>query len=275
MQTKHKTIGPQMATLLASLYDADKRIFTVKDAVGIFNDRNPRLVSNMLRRAATKGVLTPLQSGVYTIVPPEMGSESEYVGDPYLAVTAILRGRPYYISHGSALSIHELTTQPWLKVIVSTTAALRPRTLHQTKYQFVKLPPERMYGTTSKWLQGSQRLIVSDIEKTIIDCLAEPQYCGGYSEVDKAAWIGRKKINVDTLVKYAIRLKRASVVSRLGFLLDSCKLGSDDHRALLKEYLPNAYTMLDPTLPAEGHFTSEWRLRVNIATEELAESRHT
>lgn len=273
MPTNYKTIGPKMASLLASLQDANTRVFSVGEAAAMLGN-DPRLVSNMLRRAAAKGILTPLQAGVYSIVPAELGSERTYVGDPHVAAAALMRGKPYYVSHGSALSLHELTTQPWLTVIVSTPSHARSRKLHGVRFRFVQVPERRMFGTQPYWI-GSQQIIVSDPEKTIVDCLTEPQYCGGYSEADKAAWIAKSRLSTDKLVDYAIRLGRGAVIARLGFLLDSCQIGSEDHREILRKHLSKAYNVLDPTMPHEGPFSAEWRLRLNTSLEELSASRST
>lgn len=274
MSSKHKTIGPRLATVLTSMYDANKRVFSVEDAAAVLHtDR--RIASNLLQRAAEKGVLTRMQAGIYSIVPSELGSETTYIGDPYVIGAAIMRGRPYYISHGSALSLHELTTQPWLMVVIATPIPMHSRRLHGTKFHFVRIPERRLFGTKAHWVAGAQQVIVSDVEKTIADCLTEPQYCGGYSEIDKAAWIAKSRLDADKLVDYALRLRRGAVVARMGFLLDSCQIGHEGHREALRRELSKAYNMLDPTLPHEGPFMSKWRLRVNTSLEELTAARTT
>jgi predicted transcriptional regulator of viral defense system len=263
-----------MASLLAFMHDANQRVFSVDQAAkALKTDR--QTASDLLRRGAERAVLSRLQSGVYSIVPSELGSERTYVGDPYVAGAALMRGKPYYISHGSALTLHELTTQPWLMVVISTPAAMRPRRLHGMKFRFVRIPERRFFGTETHWVAGSQQVIASDLEKTIIDCLTEPEYCGGYSEVDKAAWIAKARLNADKLVDYAIRLGRGAVIARLGFLLDSCQIGHERHRETLRGHLPKAYNVLDPTLPHEGSFSAKWRLRLNTSLEELSASRTT
>lgn len=274
MRAKYKTIGPKMASLLASMHDANRRVFSVDQAAAALHTDHAT-ASDLLRRGAERGVLTRLQSGVYSIVPSELGSERIYVGDPNVVGAALMRGKPYYISHGSALTLHELTTQPWLMVVISTPVVMRPRRLHGTKFRFVRIPERRLYGTEMHWVAGSQQVIVSDLEKTIIDCLTEPKYCGGYSEVDKAAWVAKSKLNVDKLVDYAVRLGRGAVIARLGFLLDSCQLGQEHHRETLRRHLPKAYNVLDPTLPREGSFSAKWRLRLNTSLEELSAGRST
>lgn len=274
MRANYKTIGPKMASLLASMYDANTRVFSVQDAAAALH-ADPETTSDLLRRGAEKGIFTRLQGGVYSIVPSELGSTGTYVGDPYVVGAALMHGKPYYVSHGSALSLHDLTTQPWLTVVISAHAAMRPRRLHGTMFRFVRIPENRLFGTEMHWVAGSQQVHVSDLEKTIIDCLTEPQYCGGYSEVDKAAWIAKSRLDADKLVAYAVRLDRGAVIARLGFLLDSCQIGNESHREELHSRLPNAYNLLDPTLLHEGSFASKWRLRLNTSLEELSASRST
>lgn len=152
---------------------------------------------------------------------------------------------------------------------------MRSRRLHGTKFRIVRIPETRLFGTEPHWVTGAQQVVVSNPEKTIIDCLTEPQYCGGYSEVDQAAWIAKPRLDAEKLVDYGLRLGRGAVVARLGFLLDSCQIGGDAHRDKLRRHLSNAYNMLDPTLPHEGPFAGKGRLRLNTSLEELSASRGT
>jgi predicted transcriptional regulator of viral defense system len=61
----------------------------------------------------------------------------------------------------------------------------------------------------------------------------------------------------------------------LGYLLDSCKIGTDDDRARLKAKLTPTYQLLDPSMPADGPYIAAWRLRVNVGEEELRAQRST
>lgn len=96
-----------------------------------------------------------------------------------------------------------------------------------------------------------------------------PQYCGGISEVAKALWIRKTDIDSQKLLEYAIRLNIDVVKKRLGFLLEIFKLGTEPQLSCLLQSATRPYPLLDPTLPNEGEFSSSWKLRLNVETDEI------
>jgi predicted transcriptional regulator of viral defense system len=248
-----KTLGPQTAKLVTGLQDESRTIFTVDDAVRIVG--SPRnLVSNMLGKAERRGVVTRLRRGTYTLVPFELGSETTYAGDPLVVADRLMGDREHFLSHGTALAVHGMTTQPRLPVSVA---------------------PDEIFGTTTHWTNGRDKVSVSDRERTILDCLRRPDLCGGYIEVDAGAWMVRDRLDATKLVDYAIRLDIGSVISRVGYLLDSCRIGTDTDRKRLADLLTKTYHLLDPSLPAGGRYDARWRLRLNVEQSEIEAVRNT
>jgi predicted transcriptional regulator of viral defense system len=141
--------------------------------------------------------------------------------------------------------------------------------------RFISCQPEDIWGTETAWITPQRSIPVSDIERTIVDCLETPRHCGGYADIDKGAWMVRHKVDADRLVDYAVKLASGVVFRRLGFLLESCGIGLPRHVEDLRGRLTDAYEVLDPTLPEEGRFTSRWRLQVNVPPEELTMIRGT
>ena len=111
--------------------------------------------------------------------------------------------------------------------------------------------------------------MVSDLEKTIIDGLRQPEYCGGVTEVAKGLWMRRQSLNPKRLIGYAKKTEVGSVIRRLGFLLELYQIGDKKDLEALREVLADAYSRLDPLLAAEGKFMRRWRLQLNVSQEEL------
>ena len=110
---------------------------------------------------------------------------------------------------------------------------------------------------------------MSDIERTVIDGLRHPEYCGGLTEVAKGLWIQREKVQIPRLVDYALRLDVGAVIRRLGFLLEIYEIGTVEAVKALQRRLTSTYVALDPVLPVEGKYLRRWRLRLNVSPEEL------
>src|SRR5260370_41423373 len=103
MVTKHnswKTIGTKMSPLLNTLYDRAQTTFPLADAVEITGLRRA-LASGLLHNAGKRGLVSRLKRGVWVVVPPELGSATEYAANPYLVAQRLAGNAPHFISHAS------------------------------------------------------------------------------------------------------------------------------------------------------------------------------
>ena len=126
-----------------------------------------------------------------------------------------------------------------------------------------------MFGIVDTWATKTERVRVSDLERTVVDGLKQPEHCGGFTEVAKGFWIRRDTIAVRKLVDYALRLGVGAVMRRLGFLLETFEVDAPAEIERLRAELTATYAPLDPLMPAEGSWHSRWRVRVNVDPEEL------
>lgn len=270
-----KTLGTQTAKLVTKLQDEQRTIFTIDDAARILAAPR-RIVSNLLGKAERRGIVTRLRRGTYTLVPFELGSETVYAGNPLVVASKLMGDRLHFLSHGTALAIHGMTTQPRIVVTLSTVdPPARKIDAQGSEIKIVSIPEDEVFGVTTHWLDGRDKVPVSDRERTIIDCLRRPELCGGYIEADAGAWMVRDRIDTGKLVNYAIRLEVGSVIRRVGYLLDSCRIGTDTEREKLSDHLTKTYHLLDPSMPAQGHYDAKWRLRLNVEQDEIEAVRST
>ena len=111
--------------------------------------------------------------------------------------------------------------------------------------------------------------MVSDLERTVMDGLRQPEHCGGVSEVAKGIWMRREAIYVGRLIEYALKIDVGAVIRRLGYIMELYEIGEQDDRKILLDHLTDTYVRLDPVLPAEGKFVRKWRLQLNLPADEL------
>jgi predicted transcriptional regulator of viral defense system len=270
-----KTLGTQSAKLVTALQDERRTIFTIADAARILASPRP-IVSNLLGKAERRGIVTRLRRGTYTLVPFELGSENVYAGNPLVVADKLMGNRLHFLSHGTALALHGMTTQP--RIVVTISAVKPPATkinAQGAEIRIVSIPADEVFGLTTHWVDGSDKVQVSDRERTIIDCLRRPELCGGYLDVDLGTWMVRDRVDTAKLVDYAIRLGVGAVIRRLGYLLDSCGIGTDTDREKLADHLTKTYHRLDPSMPAQGRYDARWRLRLNVERQEIEALRST
>ena len=274
MTSKAKTLGPREANLVTGLYEVGKPVFTLNDASELTGLTGQSL-KNMVHRLANKGIVIRLKSGLYAVVPFELGQTKEYMPNPYVVAKAIaqqqLKGtEECYISHASAMGLHQMITQPLFIVYVTTNRQVKSNpTVLGTEYRFVTAQKKHFFGLKKLWVDKSQMVYVSDIEKTVLDGLKMPEYCGGISEAAKGFWIKRDKIKIAKLIDYAERMDIGAVYRRLGFLLETYDVATTSELERLQRKLTKTYTLVDPTLPKGGNYLSRWRLRLNVEPDEL------
>jgi predicted transcriptional regulator of viral defense system len=267
-----KTVGRQTAGLLAGLYDRPQSTFTLADAQEI-TGLSSHLASSLLHKAVRRGLVSRLKPGVFVIIPPELGSASEYAGDPFLTAKRLAGGAPCFISHASAMEIHRMVTQPQLAVFASSSKRLRSRIVQGTQFRFVTVQPEHYFGTMKHWATRQESVEISDLERTVIDGLRQPEYCGGITEVAKGLWMRHEDMQAKNLVDYALRMVTGAVVRRLGYLLELYAIAPESELARLRDALTETYAPLDPMLPEAGTHLRRWRLQLNITPQELESVR--
>lgn len=263
-----KTLGPRAAQLVVMLHERGRLVFTLADVANITGLKEASARS-FVRKIVDRGVATRLRSGLYILVPFELGRERDYLGDPYVVARELMGAKAYYLSHASAMDIHGMVTQPQLVVYVTSPAPMRGRTVLGMEFRFVRCKRSDVFGTAEHWVEKQQKVVVSDIERTVVDGLKQPEHCGGLTEVAKGLWIRRPDVSAKKLVDYALRLGVGAVIRRLGYLMEAYGIGGPEELGRLRRNLTSTYNLFDPVLPPDGKFLARWRLRLNVSPEEI------
>ena len=265
---KLKTLGLEAAHLVTTLYERNRPVFRLKEVQKILH-LNEASSRNFVRKLVDRGVVTRLKPGLFILVPFELGKESVYAGNPFVVAREIVGGKGYYLSYGTAMEIHGMVTQPQLVVYVTTLKPRRPINVLGTEFRFIHSQKKFFFGLSDHWVTKQEKVKVSNLERTVIDGLKEPKYCGGLTEVAKGLWMRRHDIKLDQLIKYSLKLNKGAIIRRLGYLLELYNIASSDDLDILRQHLTGTYVRLDPLLLPEGKFIRRWRLQLNVSNEEL------
>jgi predicted transcriptional regulator of viral defense system len=259
----HTGAGVELVRRLAA---AGQRIFTTAKArefgpeVGL----SEGYVRQALHHLAKAGWVVRLHNGLYAISSSVPGVTPAHEFEIAMALV-----EPAAISHWSAMHHHGLTEQAPRTVFVLTTAgASVPTTrvkgdyrIGDTAYRFIKIRPERFFGTEKIWI-GESRVTVTDLERTLIDGLTMPEYCGDFSEVLHAFEIASEKINLERIIDYALKLD-AATAKRLGWVLE--KQGMEIGRLAPLANVPiKGYRILDSTGQRLGPCNRYWMIQENL-----------
>lgn len=271
--TREKLVhtGPGVE-LVRRLANEGDRIFTsarareLAPAVGL----STGYLRQALHHLAKSGWVIRLRKGLYALSSTVPGVTPVHEFEIAMALVD-----PAAISHWSALHYHALTEQVPRKVFVLTTthaSVPRPRgakanqdrqgfPIGDTTYRFVQVKPQRYFGTDKAWI-GEARVTITNLERTLLDGLTMPQYCGDFAEVLHALEVGGADLNLQRIIEYALKLD-AATAKRLGWVLEH--QGIDLSKLELLAALPiKGYRKLDPTGPRKGPCNSRWMIQENL-----------
>lgn len=255
-----------MLNLTRLIAQANLRVFTLSDLVSIVPAEDsyqlsylPRLIHLMKK----KGDLIALGNGLYTL-PVELlvgGTLHEFE----IALAIAKQGA---ISHYSAFSYYGLTDQIINKTYVTVPKIKGSNLSSHHSYDIlyhhcmlIRVDPKYYWGTKKIFISEA-RITITDMERTLIDGLTAPQYCGGFFEVIHAFGRGIGQYSPDRLLEYAQKTSLV-VAKRLGWVLE--KTNQHEKLQSILEALPMTYAQkLDPTGKRKGSLNKKWMLLENI-----------
>jgi predicted transcriptional regulator of viral defense system len=270
-QNIRKGLSGNESLLLSSLAGKGKKIFGLKDIVAELGC-SYAYAKDMARNLAKKKWVVNLRRGAYLIVPLSAGVEAKYTEHEFVVGSHLVE--PYYIAYWSALNFYNLTEQTPFTVFIATTKRAKSRTILDVRYSFVTLNRKKFFGFSSVPV-GSDRVNISDKEKTLADALDHPEYCGGISEVAKCIWNAKDDASFEKIVRYAKRMGNSAIIKRLGFLAEALEIGlKEDTVQDMRKHIAPGMSPLDPTVRHKGSYSSRWNLLVNVERDALARWRH-
>jgi predicted transcriptional regulator of viral defense system len=272
---KNKFISTQSNQLLSHFHAQQEVCFDYTQASCALPHSKESTLRELLSDMTKRGLLMRLKSGVYHIIPYEADAKT-FMPDWHLIAEHIVNDADYYIGYYSALQIHNLITQPSLKEQIVVSKQLKPAQLKikEVPFQFIYHNEKHFFGARKIWIDSYNKVLCSDLEKTIIDCLFKPDYAGGIVEVARAIYTAKDKIRFETLLNYAKKFNSQAVIKRLGFLLEILNINNSivDELQKLKTA---SYVVLDTELPKTGKRISRWGIQQNLDTETIKSSIYT
>lgn len=264
MQSKMETktgLGKLGSALLSILSAKGEEVFTVPEAAQVLGYGGGRM-KKLLHDLARNKWIERIERGKYLILPLEAGPKAEYGTHPFIIARKL--AVPYYIGFASALNHCGITEQVSRITYVVTTKPKRPLSFHSEEFRFVHLGGKRFFGVGEEWM-GNLKFNISEVEKTVVDCLFMPEYSGGLSEVAKAF---TKELDYAKLYRYAVKMDDLAVLKRLGFIIDAMNVKTDIESGLLDK-VKGGYCMLDTCGRKGGLKNDKWKIIENMEVMEI------
>lgn len=209
----------------------------------------------ILSRMEDRGLIERVERGKYLIIP--LSSEKgKYTLHEFVIASYLVE--PYAISYWSALHHYGLTEQIPSTVFIQTPGRKKKQLMDifGVNYQIVRVKQDKFFGIRKEWIEEVP-VCITDMEKTLIDCLDKPHYAGGIIEATKA--LKSRSLDYTKLTEYATKIGNFAVIRRLGYLSEKMGIPLNLPQPKSKSYL-----LLDPTMPAKGENDAKWRLMINV-----------
>jgi len=274
MEFTVRTLSPQESRVVLALAEQKRREVGRPEIVQLLGG-SAKAADKVIESLRRKGWLERASWGEYLVIPPDQGPAA--LGESNLLALASRIADPYYIGYGSAAEHYGLTTQHRRLIVLVTPTRLRGRQVGEGRVRIVNPKPGKFFGFAPVDVLG-YKVMMSDREKTAIDCIDRPVLAGGVGEAASILAAASRRFDWPKAADYLERIDSIALVRRFGWVMDHVKA---DMPAAVRERLldlaargPRTWMGSNPAhkVPGAIGYDKTWHLFVNVSGEELHES---
>lgn len=269
-----RTLSPQESRVVLALAEEKRRDVERQEIIKLLGV-SPKGADNVIESLRRKGWLERASWGKYIVIPPDEGPD--VMSETNLLALASRIADPYYIGYGSAAGYYGLTTQHRRVIFVVTPGRVRERRIGEGRVRVVNPTREKFFGFAPVDVLGF-KVMMSDRDKTAIDCIDRPVLAGGVAEAASILATASRRMDWPKAAEYLERIGSRALVRRFGWVMDHAKAGmpTDIRERLLQLASRGRRTWMGPNPAAKVQgaigYDKTWHLYVNVTREDLRES---
>ena len=270
-----RTLSANEASAVLSLEAARQEVVTlaeVRALVGV----TPGYARKLVHDLAKKGWLQSIRRGVYLLNPADHGPDALPDRDPWRIGS--LLADPYYFAYATAAELHGLLPQAGSVYYLATSRRSELRPFGPSQFRLVHQPPSRFFGTTVL-RRRSRDIVVSDLERTIVDAVERPELSGGMAGIAHILGVAKPSLRWAALGRYLDRVPSRSLRQRIGYLAEVIRPSVPPPASWARRARPPVHAPYVPLGPPSvygrrGPHEPRWRIIRNVADSDLfAEGR--
>ena len=209
-----RSLSPTEARVVLSLESEGKVDLTLGEI-----QRRARVSRGFARRLAHelvgKGWIQRVGRGRYLLTPSRYGPDIIPDTDPLRLGSRI--AAPYYFGYATAAELHGLLPQAGRVYYVVTPRRGSSRWPHAAQFRRVRVSHRRFFGV--QWIERrGERICVSDLDRTVLDCLTKPELSGGLGGAVQILHSAGARLDWARVSRYLARMGSRSLALRLGYL---------------------------------------------------------
>jgi predicted transcriptional regulator of viral defense system len=271
MELATRSLSQQESRVVLALNERGRREATRAEIIALLGG-GPKAADHVIESLRRKGWFQRASWGKYLLIPPEQGPD--VLGDSNLLALASHIVTPYYIGYGTAAAQYGLTTQHRNVIVLVTPVHLRERQIGESRVRIVNPAPKKFFGFESVDVLG-HNVMISDREKTAIDCVDRPALAGGAGEAATILATASRRFDWNKAADYLERIGSGALVRRFGWLVDhvQAEVPQAVRERLLRLAGRSRKAWLGPSPKLEVSdaigYDKTWHLFVNVPQEEL------
>src|SRR5450759_530278 len=235
----------------------------VQEATKIINNSASRkyIYDKYVTSLIKTGRLEAIRKGLYTVLSP-FEQEKKYEPDKLLIASKIRK--EYYLGFHTALEYYGSAYSSFGEVYVCTKPRNRFDPFSYRRFAFKQVAVKDVISQVLEKPYGRSFLKVSSKERTFLECVARPQYAGGWEECIKSLE-NLSGIDADQLISLTLKQKGKSIPSRVGYVLELLKTRSPFYEHISDNLLNKSETKIrDPpqylVSGQKGTLNRKWNL---------------
>ena len=267
-----RSLSPQESRVVLGLVENGSTEVDRQEVISLL-EVSPQAADHVIRSLRRKGWLERASWGRYLLIPPEMGPDA--LGESNVLALASRIADPYYFGYATAAVHHGLTTQHRQVIRLVTPVRARNRRVLDTEVQIINSVPRKFFGFGPVNILG-HTVMMSDREKTVIDCIDRPRLAGGEGEAAIIAATACRRIDWRKAATYLERMASKTLARRFGWLAEraGAMIPDDMHTYLMDLAKGSGKAIFGSRYPRPGviGYQDRWQLTVNLTSQELSGS---
>lgn len=230
------------------------------------NVRSQQTLHNMLAQHIQRAHIIRIKRGLFASIPygayPDKHPINPYLIAKYMANDAV-------IGYHSALAIHGYTYSTSYRIIYITSQNIKDIQFRNELFQSTAVPKRlkeqechNIYVDIAD-IQGEDVLVTS-IERTLVDVLDRPHLGGGWEEIWRSLNM-IERVKIEHIIDYVLLLGNATTVAKVGFYLQQRQTDlkiSERYLDKLKRQCPLSPHYMSGAYHKDNQLISDWNLVV-------------
>ena len=258
---KSYSLSKDEIKLFSLLEEREIGILTRESLLKLY-DGNKRKVDNLLSNLTKKGRLKQLARTKYLVIPIKAPYQV-WGKNEFIIADALMEGGNYYIGYNNMFNFYGFIQQVPQTIFVLNAKYSKAKIIDSTKYKFIKVAPNKLYGLTSLRIDGA-KVKISNKERTLVDLVYYYKPIGSIKQALRVVNEQIRRIDLNKFIRYAVKFPNLATKKRIGYFLEIKGIEEKRLQPLLRSIRRSrSLATLYESRFRKGKINKKWGLIIN------------